>query len=212
MDARNRDLQGGLTGAEKRRNVVRHAFDGRDDRLEAFIRMICEEIPAGTAAILRGSAVTGVRWKDGAPFDVDGPGTSDLDVTLVGDQAVGLFKATGFFVPGVHAAWTERRRVFELLNIRRLAARLRALVWLSGGAIRWKTIATILEAGYADAFRACHPDEVGSTFPTWDPHIRLDYLFVPRPFAGHVRACTVHDHAGTREASDHLPLDAEIDA
>ena len=241
MDARNRDLQGGLTGAEKRRNVVRHAFDGRDDRLEAFIRMICEEIPAGTAAILRGSAVTGVRWKEGAPFDVDGPGTSDLDVTLVGDQAVGLFKATGFFVPGVHAAWTERRRVFELrallaaiarhqpgphalvgdfnavapgelLNIRKLPARLRALVWLSGGAIRWKTIATILEAGYADAFRACHPDEVGSTFPTWDPHIRLDYLFVPRPFAGHVRACTVHDHAGTREASDHLPLDAEIDA
>ena len=27
--------------------------------------------------MLRGSAVTGVRWQDGAPFDADGPGTSD---------------------------------------------------------------------------------------------------------------------------------------
>jgi hypothetical protein len=53
--------------------------------------------------VLRGSAITGYRWKDRAPFDADGPGTSDLDVTLVGEQAVGLFKLTGFFVPGVHS-------------------------------------------------------------------------------------------------------------
>jgi hypothetical protein len=53
--------------------------------------------------VLRGSAVTGYRWSDGAPFDSDGPGTSDLDVTLVGEKAVGLFKLTGFFVPGVHS-------------------------------------------------------------------------------------------------------------
>jgi hypothetical protein len=53
--------------------------------------------------ILRGSAVTARRWSDGAPFDADGPGTSDLDLTLVGDEVIGLFKATGFFVPGVHS-------------------------------------------------------------------------------------------------------------
>jgi hypothetical protein len=53
--------------------------------------------------ILRGSAVTGSRWRDGAPFDADGPGTSDLDLTLVGDEVIGLFKVTGFFVPGVHS-------------------------------------------------------------------------------------------------------------
>jgi hypothetical protein len=53
--------------------------------------------------VLRGSAVTGRRWGDDAPFDSDGPGTSDLDLTLVGDRAVGLFKLTGFFVPGVHS-------------------------------------------------------------------------------------------------------------
>jgi hypothetical protein len=53
--------------------------------------------------VLRGSAVTGTRWKDGAPFDADGPGTSDLDLTLVGSDVIHLFKATGFFVPGVHS-------------------------------------------------------------------------------------------------------------
>src|SRR5262245_18227991 len=65
--------------------------------------MIREEIPDATAVVLRGSAVTGARWKDGAPFDADGPGTSDLDLTLVGDEAVALFKPTGFFVRGVHS-------------------------------------------------------------------------------------------------------------
>jgi hypothetical protein len=53
--------------------------------------------------VLRGSAITGERWKDGAPFDSRGPGTSDLDLTLVGDGALAFFKPTGFFVPGVHS-------------------------------------------------------------------------------------------------------------
>ena len=43
-----------------------------------------------------------VRITDAA-FDADGTGTSDLDLTLVGDEAVALFKPTGFFVPGVHS-------------------------------------------------------------------------------------------------------------
>jgi hypothetical protein len=48
--------------------------------------------------------VTGERWKDGAPFDSDGVGTSDLDLTLVGgDEVIGLYKVTGFFVPGIHS-------------------------------------------------------------------------------------------------------------
>jgi hypothetical protein len=96
-------LQGGLTEKEKRANVLRLAFRGDEERFEQFCRLIRQEIPEGTAVVLRGSALTGYRWKDGAPFDSDGPGTSDLDVTLVGDQAVALFKPTGFFVPGVHS-------------------------------------------------------------------------------------------------------------
>ena len=97
------NVQGGLTDAEKRANVLRLAFGGDQERYDEFCRMIREEIPEGTAVVLRGSAVTGTRWKDGAPFDADGPGTSDLDLTLVGDDAIALFKPTGFFVPGVHS-------------------------------------------------------------------------------------------------------------
>src|SRR3954470_20240288 len=93
-----------LTEAEKRANVLRLAFGGSEERFHDFLRVIREEIPAGTRVVLRGSAVTGYRWKDGAPFDADGPGTSDLDLTLVGgDEVMALFKLTGFFVPGIHS-------------------------------------------------------------------------------------------------------------
>ena len=92
-----------LSDPAKRANVVRLAFAGDVDRLEAFCRAIEEVVPAGTEVVLRGSAVTGRRWRDEAPFDGDGPGTSDLDLTLVGDAALSFFKATGFFVPGVHS-------------------------------------------------------------------------------------------------------------
>jgi len=96
-------IQGGLNEEEKRANVLRLAFGGDEERFDRFVRLIREEIPDGTRVVLRGSALTGFRWKDGAPFDSDGPGTSDLDLTLVGAEAVALFKPTGFFVPGIHS-------------------------------------------------------------------------------------------------------------
>ena len=96
-------LQGGLSDAEKRANVIRLAFGGSAERFDQFLDVIRQEVPEGTSVVLRGSAVTGQRWKDGAPFDADGPGTSDLDLTLVGDAVIGLFGVTGFFVPGVHS-------------------------------------------------------------------------------------------------------------
>ena len=92
-----------LTDDEKRDCVCRLAFHGDPARLDEFCRIVKESIPHGTGVVLRGSAVTGKRWSDGAPFDADGPGTSDLDLTLVGDDVVKLFKVTGFFVPGVHS-------------------------------------------------------------------------------------------------------------
>lgn len=95
--------QGGLSDEQKRTNVIRLAFEGRPERFHEFCRTLKEAIPKGTAVVLRGSAVTGARWTDGAPFDADGPGTSDLDLTLVGEHVIGLFKVTGFFVPGVHS-------------------------------------------------------------------------------------------------------------
>jgi hypothetical protein len=97
------DLQGGLSDAEKRANVVRCAFGGRTEDFELFCRTVEGVVPPGTMVILRGSSVTGERWRDKAPFDADGPGTSDLDLTLVGDTCVHYFNATGFFVPGIHS-------------------------------------------------------------------------------------------------------------
>ena len=94
---------GELTETEKRENVIRLAFGGSREQYDEFVRVVRDAIPPGTGVVLRGSAVTGERWKDGAPFDADGPGTSDLDLTLVGDEVIGLFKVTGFFVPGVHS-------------------------------------------------------------------------------------------------------------
>jgi hypothetical protein len=92
-----------LSEAEKRDNVIRLAFGGSEERFNEFLDVIRQEIPPGTAVVLRGSAITGKRWKDGAPFDANGPGTSDLDLTLVGDAVIGLFTVTGFFVPGAHS-------------------------------------------------------------------------------------------------------------
>jgi hypothetical protein len=92
-----------LTEAEKREKVIALAFDGSRARYDEFCDRVRRAIPSGTGVVLRGSAVTGKRWKDGAPFDTDGPGTSDLDLTLVGDDVIALFKVTGFFVPGVHS-------------------------------------------------------------------------------------------------------------
>jgi hypothetical protein len=92
-----------LTEEGKRQRVVSLAFGGRRDRYETFCQAIAEVVPPGTTVVLRGSAVTGTRWKDGAPFDADGPGTSDLDLTLVGSDILSFFDVSGFFVPGIHS-------------------------------------------------------------------------------------------------------------
>ena len=89
-----------LTSDEKREHVIRLAFGGSEDRFHEFVEAVRQAIPPGTGVVLRGSAVTGARWKDGSPFDAEGPGTSDLDLTLVGDDAIKFYKATGFWVPG----------------------------------------------------------------------------------------------------------------
>jgi hypothetical protein len=92
-----------LTREERRNNLVRLVFGGDEDLFQRFCALLRDAIPADTQVVLRGSAITGKRWKDGARFDADGPGSSDLDLTLVGDEAIKLFKLTGFFVPGIHS-------------------------------------------------------------------------------------------------------------
>jgi predicted nucleotidyltransferase len=101
--AQAKALETELTEQEKRDNVVRLAFQGNQELLEEFVDVIRDAIPPDTGVVLRGSAVTGRRWKDGALFDCEGPGTSDLDLTLVGDEVIGFYKVTGFFLPGIHS-------------------------------------------------------------------------------------------------------------
>jgi endonuclease/exonuclease/phosphatase family metal-dependent hydrolase len=98
----------------------------------------------------------------------------------------------------------------ERLDIRRLPPRLRAVIWMTGGNIRWTTIRLMLDGGYTDGYRIFHKDD-GYTFPTWDPHVRLDYAFLPTAFASRLLKCEiVRDAPDVREASDHFPLFSEI--
>ncbi|HEV3470908.1 MAG TPA: endonuclease/exonuclease/phosphatase family protein [Pyrinomonadaceae bacterium] len=99
----------------------------------------------------------------------------------------------------------------EVLETRRMPAWIQALIWVSGRDIRRETIERLLGAGYADGFRRLHPEDRGHTFPTWDPHVRLDYVFLPERFADRLRACEVVTLAEARAASDHFPLRAEIE-
>lgn len=62
-----------------------------------------------------------------------------------------------------------------------------------------------------DAFRTKHPKEPGFTFPTWDPHVRLDYLFLPVRYTPQLVSCAIMDVPGARDASDHLPLLSVLD-
>ena len=153
-------------------------------------------------------------------------------------EAVRIF---GVHLSAVHSNWTERRRVRELrgvlagiekyqdgfhvvtgdfntiapgetLDLSKLPPRLRAVVWLTGREIRWETIQIMLDASYVDGYRALHPGDPGLTFPAYDPHVRLDYFFVPTGFAPRLRSCDiVNGIPVVKEASDHLPLAAELD-
>jgi hypothetical protein len=96
-------VRAGLSEQEMRENVIRLAFGGDPRRYDEFLEVLQQAIPDNTAAVLRGSSITGVRWEDGSPFDSDGPGTSDLDLTLVGGDIIGCYKIGGFYIPGVHS-------------------------------------------------------------------------------------------------------------
>jgi hypothetical protein len=92
-----------MTDSEKRANVIRLAFTGDQSSFDTFCTIVRKSVPEAEAAVLRGSAVTGVRHSDQAPFDADGPGTSDLDLTLVGSDVLRYYAATGYWIPGIHS-------------------------------------------------------------------------------------------------------------
>jgi hypothetical protein len=87
---------------EVRDRVIRLAFNNDRQRYDEFVRTLRDAIPPDVSVILRGSAVTGTRWEDNAPFDAEGPGTSDLDLTMIGGGMVQHFDV--FYIPGLHSA------------------------------------------------------------------------------------------------------------
>lgn len=100
----------------------------------------------------------------------------------------------------------------ELLEVAKMPAWIRAMIWLSGRDIARDTIQLMLDENYADAWRQLHPEGAGCTFPTWDPHVRLDYVFVPTRDAGRVAVCEIvfTPIDRIRAASDHAPLLVEV--
>jgi endonuclease/exonuclease/phosphatase family metal-dependent hydrolase len=147
----------------------------------------------------------------------------------------------GLHLSAIFSKWSERRRVREirallkgierhqqgfhvlvgdfnalapgeLLQVRRMPRWIRMLIWLSGRDIQRETIQLMLDHDYADGYRMLHADVKGYTFPTWDPHLRLDYVFLPARFRDRLKACDViTDPGNAASASDHFPLAAEID-
>ena len=128
-----------------------------------------EIVPAGLNSV--SSACTSVRCMPRGP-------------SAAGSRARALLAELARDQTGPHRgrlATSTRSRPTSSSTCAKLPRRLRLLVWLSGGRIRWQTIAIMLGAGYSDAYRARGtPANAGATFPTWDPHIRLDYAFVAR--------------------------------
>jgi endonuclease/exonuclease/phosphatase family metal-dependent hydrolase len=150
------------------------------------------------------------------------------------------FRIFGVHLSAVHSNVTEQRRAYEVrallksverhqaglhlitgdfntlapderLDMRRLPPHIRAFAFITGKTIRWVTVRMMLEAGYADAYRVLHPSGEGNSFPTADPHVRLDYAFVPEPFKDRVTRCDVmREVPGARDASDHFPLFTEL--
>jgi exodeoxyribonuclease-3 len=190
--------------------------------------------PGRSVAFMSRRKVASHRWHRTPPSR-----RSFLEVVLPGTP----FRVFDVHLSAVHSNWTERLRALEVravidgikkaqhgfhvvvgdfntlapgakLDVARLPPRLRAFVWVTGRKIRWRTVQLMLDATYADGFRSLHPADPGYTFQAWNPHIRLDYLFLPQAGLDRLRRCEVVNDGVDflKDASDHLPLLAELDA
>ena len=95
------DAQDPVTQDEIRERVTKLAFGGDPAKFDEFVQVLSDATPDGVEVILRGSSITGHKHGSDEPFDADGPGTSDLDVTFVGGNMVMLFNE--FHIHSVHS-------------------------------------------------------------------------------------------------------------
>ena len=87
---------------EVRARILTLAFDNDERMFIAFYRKLQQGLPEGTGIVLRGSVITNKRHEDEAPFDSKGKGTSDLDVTLVGNKVMEAWSSDAYYIPGLH--------------------------------------------------------------------------------------------------------------
>ena len=91
-----------MTDEKIEERITTLAFDGDALRFREFCTKLKTGLPEGTGAALRGSVVTNKRWEDGKPFDADGRGTSDLDVTLIGAKVMEFWNEEAYYIPALH--------------------------------------------------------------------------------------------------------------
>jgi hypothetical protein len=82
--------------------VLERAFGADPAVLASFLAALRAGLPPTTAIALRGSSVAGQSYTTGQPFDARGPASSDLDVVVLGDEAMAMWDAGAFFFPGVN--------------------------------------------------------------------------------------------------------------
>jgi endonuclease/exonuclease/phosphatase family metal-dependent hydrolase len=99
----------------------------------------------------------------------------------------------------------------EVLESKKMPYWIRTMIWLSGRNIQRATVQRLIDNGYSDGFRALHAEETGYTFPTKDPHLRFDYVFLPARSLDRLINCKVILQPPAPAASDHFPLLAEIE-
>jgi hypothetical protein len=109
-----------------RERVTRLVFGGDSKRFDEFVKALRDATPPGVQVILRGSSVTGHKFGTDEPFDAEGPGTSDMDVTFVGGDMVMLFRE--FHIPGIHSVPLSEAHPFASPTLAPLRKQLRAMV------------------------------------------------------------------------------------
>ncbi len=120
------DAEASATDPESQRRmrecVTKLAFGGDSRRFDEFVHVLSEATPDGVDVILRGSSITGHKSGSDEPFDADGPGTSDLDVTFVGGDMVMLFRE--FHIPEIHSVPLSKEHPFASPTLSPLRKRL----------------------------------------------------------------------------------------
>ncbi|MFI5291389.1 MAG: hypothetical protein ACHQ02_00830 [Candidatus Limnocylindrales bacterium] len=82
--------------------ALERGFGGDADRLRRFVATLQAALPAGTIIVLRGSTVAGTSYETGDAFDAAGPGTSDLDIVVIGDATMELFDNDARLMGGIN--------------------------------------------------------------------------------------------------------------